>query len=321
MATHNNTKSVDNSGLPEATQKILDLDNKYKSGKSGGGAGIFGDTMTEACPKYIESPCEKVHQHGNAWIVFGRDRPGSRASGYAGQGHTQASSIDIVVGRGDPVPISDTNVDPSFSSDSARIYISQKTDIDINFGITPSPATPDKPWLSYLPSQLNSRSVSGIGIKADAVRIIGDMGIKLVTRTSATNSKGGSITPNGIELIANNDDSDLQPMIKGKNMVEALTGLEDKISELSSCVLNFMKDQASYNNTIAAHTHVSVPVVGGPTSPSIELVPAGINAAISTAEAMVDNFKGRMNTNISWHNKYLNSASSKYICSEYNKVN
>jgi len=36
---------------------------------------------------------------------------------------------------------------------------------------------------------------------------------------------------------------------------------------------------------------------------------------------MVDNFKGRMNTNILWHNKYLNPMSSKYICSKYNKVN
>jgi hypothetical protein len=80
-----------------------------------------------------------------------------------------------------------------------------------------------------------------------------------------------------------------------------------------------MKEQASYNNTIAAHTHVTA--VAGPTTPSIELVPSGINAAIATAEAMVDNFKGRMNMNISWHNKYLSPISSKYICSKYNKVN
>ena len=305
-----NIKSVDNSGLPEATQKILDLDPNYVSGKSG--AGIFGDTMTEACPNYIESPCEWVKQHGNSWIVLGRDRPASRASGYAGQGHTQASAIDIVVGRGDPVPTSDTNVDPDFSNDAARIYISQKADIDDYFSIYPNPQSRNK-------SKLYSKSVSAIGIKADAVRIIGDMGIKLVTRTSATNSKGGPIATNGIELIANNDDTDLQPMIKGKNMVEALAGLEQKVNELSSLVLNFLKDQSSYNNAIAAHTHVSA--LAGPTTNSVELVPAGINAAISTAEAMVDNFKGRINMNLTWHNRYLNPASSKYICSEYNKVN
>ena len=271
------------------------------------GNGVFCDTMVEPFPNYISSASEKVTQHGNSWIVLGRDRPASRASGYGGQGHTQASSIDIVVGRGAPVPNAAINVDPSFSNDAARIYISQKTDIDDNFRIVNG-------------GMGSSRAKSGIGIKADAVRIIGTEGIKLVTRTSATNSKGGSVAPAGIELIAVNDEEGLQPIIRGDNMVEAMSALEEQISKLSALVLNFLKDQAKYNNTIAAHTHIA-PGFGSPTTPSIELVPAGINAAITTAEAMVDNFKGRINMNISWHNKYLSPISSKYICSKYNKVN
>jgi len=301
----NNINSVDNSGLSEATRQVMDLDANYTSGRSG--AGIFGDNITEAIPRYIQSPCEKVTQHGNSWIVLGRDRPASRASGYAGQGHTQASSIDIVVGRGAPVPTSDINVDPSFSNDAARIYISQKTDIDDNFRIVNG-------------GMGSSHAKSGIGIKADAVRIIGTEGIKLVTRTSATNSKGGSVAPAGIELIAVNDEEGLQAMVKGQNMVEALSALEERINELSAVVLNFLKAQASFNTSITAHTHVASGF-GAPTTPSIELIPAGINATLESAEAMVDNFKGRMNTNILWHNKYLNPMSSKYICSKYNKVN
>lgn len=312
----NNINSVDNSGLSEATRQVMDLDSSYTSGRSG--AGIFGDNITEAIPNYIKSPCEKVTQHGNSWIVLGRDRPASRASGYAGQGHTQASSIDIVVGRGAPVPTSDINVDPSFQMDAARIYISQKADIDDYFRVGPNPTNPFDG--SFGKSKLQSKSVSAIGIKADAVRIIGDMGIKLVTRSSALNSKDGSIAPNGIELIANNDDTDLQPMIRGDNMVEALSALEERINELSAVVLNFLKAQASFNTSITAHTHIASGF-GAPTTPSIELVPAGINATLDSAEAMVDNFKGRMNTNILWHNKYLNPMSSKYICSKYNKVN
>ena len=303
----NTTDSVNNDGLSQSTLEVCEQDESYISGRRG--AGIFCDYMTEAIPDFIDANCEKKINRGNSWIILGRDRPASRASGYGGQGHTQASSIDIVVGRN---PNSAVGVDPSFSNDAARIYISQKTDIDDNFKIYPNP------W-GLSKSKLYSKSVSAIGIKADAVRIIGDMGIKLVTRTSATNSKDGSIAPNGIELIANNDDVDLQPMIKGENMVEALAGLEEKIAKLSALVLNFLKDQASYNNTIAAHTHVTA--VAGPTTPSIELVPAGINAAISTAEAMVDNFKVRANMNISWHSKYLSPMSEKYICSKYNKVN
>ena len=301
----NNINSVDNSGLSEATRQVMDLDSNYTSGRSG--AGIFGDAITEAIPRYIQSPCEKVTQHGNSWIVLGRDRPASRASGYAGQGHTQASSIDIVVGRGAPIPNADINVDPSFSNDAARIYISQKTDIDDNFRIVNG-------------GMGSSRAKSGIGIKADAVRIVGTEGIKLVTRTSITNSKGGGAAPAGIELIAVNDEEGLQAMVKGQNMVEALSALEERINELSSVVLNFLKAQSSFNTSITAHTHVASGF-GAPTTPSVELIPAGINATLESAEAMVDNFKGRMNTNLLWHNKYLNPMSSKYICSKYNKVN
>jgi hypothetical protein len=103
-------------------------------------------------------------------------------------------------------------------------------------------------------------------------------------------------------------------------MVEALSALEERINELSAVVLNFLKAQTSFNTSVTAHTHVASGF-GAPTTPSIELIPAGINATLESAEAMVDNFKGRMNTNILWHNKYLNPMSSKYICSKYNKVN
>ena len=283
----NTIDAVDYNGFTPAQIAVLPDDN-----------GVFCSPMQEPLPNYINATGERVDlRHGNSWIVLGRDRPASRASGYGGQGHTQASSIDIVVGRGAPVPDHDANVDPSFSNDAARIHISQKTDIDDNFALRGA-----------------NRSVakSGIGIKADAIRIIGRQGIKLVT-----SPRSGA----GIDVMAGNDDEGLQPMVRGDNMVEALTSLEARFDELSSLILNFLKDQASYNSTIAAHTHVSVPVGGGPTTPSIELIPAGINAAISTAEAMVANFKGRVNTNIGWHQTYLNPAHSKYICSKYNKVN
>ena len=202
------------------------------------------------------------------------------------------------MGRGAPVPEHDANVDPSFSNDAARIYISQKTDIDDNFALRGT-----------------NRSVarSGIGIKADAIRIIGRQGIKLVT-----SPRSGA----GIDVMAGNDDEGLQPMIKGDNMIEALSSLEERISELSALVLNFLKAQASFNTSITAHTHtVQIGPIPYPVNPSVELIPAGINATLESAEAMVDNFKGRMNINILWHNKYLNPMSSKYICSKYNKVN
>ena len=37
------------------------------------GNGVFCDTMVEPFPNYISSTSEKVTQHGNSWIVLGRD--------------------------------------------------------------------------------------------------------------------------------------------------------------------------------------------------------------------------------------------------------
>tara|TARA_R110000744_G_scaffold29997_4_gene71234 strand:- start:5207 stop:6115 length:909 start_codon:yes stop_codon:yes gene_type:complete len=277
--------------------------------------GVNGRAMFEPIPKYLSSPCEHVIHKGNSWIVLGRDRPGVRSSGYAGDGHTQASSIDIVVGRGAPSPPHQMDLDPSFSNDAARIYISQKTDIDDNFRIR---------------GRNRSVAKSGIGIKADAVRIIGTEGIKLVTRTTSTNSRGAGASPSGVEfsgspgagidIIALNDEEGLQPMVKGKNLVDAFSALEERINALSALVLNFLQAQASFNGSITTHTHVSIPV-GGPTAPSIELLAAGVNASLNSAEAMVDNFTERINLNINWHNNYLSPISPNYICSEYNKVN
>ena len=306
----NEINSYDISGLPPTVQQIAEggIDNLNPSANTTNG--VLGDPILEAVPKYIRAQNERVVSQGNSHIVLGRDRPASRASGYSGQGHTGASSIDLVVGRGGPSPDATTNVDPNFRSDGARIYISQKTDIDTNFNLAPG-------------AQGNMTARSGIGIKADAVRVVGTDGIKLVTRTEPQNSKNGTASYNGIELIACNDETDIQSIVKGENLVEALTQLEARLSELSSIVLNHLKDQLQFNMKVASHTHVApqAPVGAIPTLPSVSLVPAGVQASMDAVSGMLDNYKHRINTNIIWKTKYLNSASSKYICSKYNKVN
>ena len=303
----NTKKSLDNSGLPTTIASIAESDGAYLNG--GGASGVFGDTLLEVSPKYIRSQNEDVLGNGNSHIVLGRDRPASRASGYGGMGHTQASSIDIVVGRGGASAEGSLNYDPNFVADGARIHISQKTDIDKNFNLAAG-------------AMGNPLARSGIGIKADSIRVIGRDGIKLVTRTENKNSKDGYASFNGIELIACNDETDIQSIVKGENLVEALSELEARLAELSSVVLNHLKDQLQFNLKVMSHTHQGFagpfPVV---TIPAIPLIPAGINATTDAMEGMVDNFKHRINTNIIWKTKYLNSASNKYICSRYNKVN
>ena len=307
MANEIDSYNID--GLPATMRAIAEggIDNLNLSANTT--SGVFGDTILEPIPKYIKAENEKTYSKGNSHIVLGRDRPASRASGYGGQGHTQASAIDLVVGRGGPSPNATSNVDPNFRSDSARIYISQKTDIDTNFNLADG-------------AQGNMTARSGIGIKADAVRVVGTDGIKLVTRTEPQNSKNGSASYNGIELIACNDETDIQSIVKGENLVEALQEFEKRFNELSSVVLNFLKLQAQFNTKIASHTHLGTSPAGAiSTVPSVSLVASGLQASMEGASGMIDNYKNRINTNILWKTKYLSSASSKYICSKYNKVN
>ena len=99
-------------------------------------------------------------------------------------------------------------------------------------------------------------------------------------------------------------------------MVEAMAGLEANLNELSALVLNFLKEQSSFNVHIANHNHFGLATVGlvsAPVmvSPSVTLIPAGVQNALADANLMMENFKGRMNSNIVWHNTYLSSISSE----------
>ena len=197
-------------------------------------SGINCGYMTEPVPGFDRAECEVVfNNENNAWIVLGRDRPGGKTGpgGYGPKGQTQAALVDIVVGRMAGTargPDSNSLVAPNFFTDAARIYVSQKTDIDRNFGLVGE-------------EQLETRS--GIGIKADGVRIIGREGVKIVTGKAKNikgsgsggekNSQGDKIELiSGIELIAGNDVEvePLEAIVKAEKLSETLVALADRIN-------------------------------------------------------------------------------------------
>ena len=311
---------------PDSPQAIVaENDPNYRAGY---GTGVLNEVITEPLPKRITTDGETVINRGNSWIVLGRDRPASRSSGFGGSGATQASAIDLVVGMGalERERREPEYADPNFKGDAARIYISQRSDIDDAFNITSESASDIG----------NQKNQSAIGMKADSVRIIGTNGIKLLTRMHNRDSRGGLAAYNGIELVAGGRsggekaEEHLQYMVKGENLVDALSELEDRISGIYAIVLNFLKAQIQVNSAISSHNHMGTGTggnAGGPivtvvnTAPSFTLPSTCVQAIQDAAEGMVDNMKGRTNMNINWHNKYLVEASSNYILSKYNKVN
>ena len=254
---------------------------------------------------------------GNAQIVIGADRPAGKASGYGGKGAQKASAIDIVVGRmsGNNKLKDNTFVNNSFSGDAARIYISQLTDIDLNFGLETGQS-----------GEIKSRS--GIGIKADAVRMIGREGVKIVTGRSfafkghgsggETNSRGGKISSPAppIELIAGNKKSEsgflgmgpdkriLQGIAKGENTRDALRDLSEILDEMWSVMFNM----ALYNSILFSALAVNV------WHPHYATVAPAVVAKYATT-ALNPLWHTRVNKSF-WDFNYLYPFGDKYITSK-----
>lgn len=306
-------KAVSLDGLEKGT---LDFMAQTTSTSSPVNKGIAGDKLIEPIPDFLRTDSEVVYNNeNNAFIVLGRDRPGNRLSGYGGKGDTHAASIDLVAGRlgYEARRVDDKGkllvVDPNFKKDAARIYISQKTDIDKNFELVPGKVG-------------ISSTKSGIALKADGIRIIAREGIKLITKTDSKNSQGGDIeTILGIDLIAGNDDKDLQPLVKGNNLLKAFKRLVEHVENLSGIVDSFLLAQMEMNFATTHHFHYS-PFFAVPTTPAIDvLVPKGVstqNLLLSKVKKSLIAFRANM---VTFKVTYLNPVGKRYINSRFNNTN
>lgn len=273
--------------------------------KNSTGSGIGCAEKFEPLPEFISAKCEKVFSNANSFIVLGRDRPKDRLTGYGGIGAPASHSIDLVVGRRAPGAPKDEKVfvDPNFITDAARVYIAEKTDVDQNFKITSN-------------NSPNAIARSAVALKADAIRIIADdAGIKLVTKVNNRNSNGKLINRSlGVDLIGGNDDSDLQPMVKGENLVEFLNKLIKQISDTNGLVMEMSKAMLTYEAGILLALGVPWPGNGViATVPTVlksledtKIILKGISQKISLTSDTVN---------------YLTSIGYKDILSSYHRVN
>jgi hypothetical protein len=305
------TRAIDYRDLSNNEKKLIELDSNQRIFAPGIGC----KNLVEPQPEFILADCETIYSgKNNSYIILGRDRPASRLSGYGGKGDTGAGSIDLVVGLGAPRPRTVDKpgnklyADPNFILDSARIHISQRTDIDDNFRLAAG-------------SVGISKGKSGIGIKADAVRVIGREGVKIVTGGDKINSQGSQLlTIPGIDLIAGNDDSDMQSIPKGENVLEAITRLADHVNELTSIVFKMLDIQNQFDIQVTTHFHNS-PFFGAPNTPS---GPLAVQGPIKMADHLLTTMKDLMTTKMNLSNfklNYLQPGGAKYINSRWNKTN
>lgn len=233
---------------------------------------------------------------GNAWIVFGLDRTGF-ARGWGSKQSSHCAAIDIVAGRqgfaaasheknGTPIV-----VDPSFIDDAARVYLSQRCDIDSAFGLPggrgSAAGSPQSlvtgPSVAGADQDIGARSA--VGIKADKIRVIGRENIKFITRTDQFNSQGGNLTNAittgyGIDLIACEDMSTLQPMVRGSNLTACIGEVLDRLKETLSLFNTYISVTRKIHREVITHTHQS-PFYAAKTSPDFTgIMPQGINAMV-----------------------------------------
>ena len=276
------------------------------------GGGIYQDRILEAHPHYNAGSSEAVTEgENNNFIILGRDRPRGLKSGYGGKGDTHSGKIDIVVGmQGINVKEEAKDgqrlyTDPDPILDAARIYISQKTDVDDNFHLKDGKVG-------------NLKTRSAIAIKADGVRVIGREGIKLVTGTDKYNSQGVEISSvSGIDLIAGNIDSEIEPIPKGKKLAAALEDLTKMVENLNDIVTNLSTNQGKLIQDLMNHTHVS-PV--GPTTPSPDFIVSGPLRLIDYAKVVAE--LGQHKANCATHKiNFYKPSGKRYINSRYNNTN
>ena len=277
-------KAIDHENFdPDIRDQIGDMPIEVKLDFSGigGGQRLNGDV-----PAFIKTPAERVIKKGNAFIVLGVDRPGGPDSGFGGLGNTHCAAIDLVAGRmGARAAKKDKKrkkifKNPDFTMDAARVYISQKSDIDTYMG--PEGLADVKGAMMGTTSYDEPRSA--VGLKADAIRIVGREGIKLITKTDTQNSQGGEIMGNpGIDLIALNDDSDMQPLVKGDNLVAMMKETLKLINSLRELLYNFVTFQKDFNSGLMNHTHFTK-FYGSESSQSPQSIQAAIECMIDTVE-------------------------------------
>ena len=269
-------------------------------------------------------------ENRNAFIVMGKDMPSTIVSGYGGRGASNCDTIDIVVGRMSSIdsisrpterPTSPTIVGNNFGADAARIYISQLTDVDKNFGISEGRS-----------GLLKARSA--IAIKADGVRLVGREGIKIVTgkapfsgfgEDGELNSRGGKILRPApkIELIAGNNIEPknvrgglfrkkeiietLQPVVKGDNLNDALLELSSMLQKINSAINNFVMIQMAFNTAVSVNLWPAN---------SAHFAAAGTSSGISLMNMVVNNLHHQRIQMSLFETNYCSTFGYKYICSK-----
>jgi hypothetical protein len=245
------------------TDYKLPQESERKSNITTGDAQIDDDNLHvnrnrhEVQPKVNRSGLRSnnyvIENRHNASIVLGRDYE------YDKLNDTSIGMIDITTGRvadssktGFRRTLTQEVSSGDMIADAAKVYVSQKTDIDALYGFT-SRGDP-------------SNDRSAVGIKADAVRLVSrdpGAGIRLIVQPDSTgpttgkNSQGGQVAgvEGGVQLVGPGKEN-LQALVKSDDLAKSIGKLVDYIEKLEVMVWDFVSYQKKFNSAVSQATDI-----------------------------------------------------------------
>jgi len=267
-------------------------------------------------PTRFKAEAEKEFSRGpsNCYIVLGKDRMGDIYSGFGGRGVPNSNSIDLVAGLASSLEVKsklyltkEDVVDPNPFTDAARVYISQRTDLDTSFGITEGKMYRlDK-----------KQGVSGIAAKADMILVLGRRNVKIKAGQSRgeknyieTDAHGTKLPDARIELIA---DGPLEPLVRGDKMVKCIDGIYNQIHDNRNLITNMLVEIVNLRGQLALHTHQAAL---GPTLPSEKLMSSYMSNLPEELQNIYDSLTEAWNATIEEINTTNVGNKDRYILSK-----
>ena len=242
-------------------------------------SGLFLTDDDEKLPLFVKAAgCEKVISRksllgydAGARIVLTKDNYGARSTGLGGAGGTKCEAIDIVAGQlsaSKEIRTSETSSRANFAEDGARIYLTERGNINHYF------ATENSDPVTAISDSLKS----GIGIKADHTLVIGRERVRILAGLGKY-EKGERLVTGGDKVdakieIGSITEDEYQPAVRGDNLVRYLYKVNGYIDELAAKVDSLERELSLYRIALAGHVHVVA--VAGPSTPSPSAVTEGL---------------------------------------------
>lgn len=206
-----------------------------------------------SCERVISRNTSALGLHSGARIVLTKDNHGHRATGLGGAGATKCEAIDIVAGSlscAKEIKDDKTQSRANFAEDGARIYLTERGDINSYFATAAS--TTSKVHHSSLMK-------SGIGIKADHTLVIGRERVRILAGVSKYDGgerlvTGPDVAKPVIEIGATSAEVH-HPAVLGNNLVKYLKKVNEQMNKINAKITNLEIKFLEYKFAMALHQH------------------------------------------------------------------